>query len=166
MLNKLRKILIKKATIDNLNDVFLLSNDENIRKNSFNTEKIIFEDHYNWFLNKLKDENFILLLCFDNEEAIGQVKYQITNDTALIGIGVKTGYYGMGIAKRMFEESLTLLKENKAIKYIVAQIKKNNLNSIHFFEKNNFIFSKEIMICDSSTYEYKYTINRGTNGNN
>ena len=41
--------------------IFDWSNDDEVRKNSFSSEKIKFEDHQKWFQKKINQENYYIL---------------------------------------------------------------------------------------------------------
>ena len=45
---------IKLATINYMNNVFELSNDDTVRANSINHEKIKWEDHVGWYSGRIK----------------------------------------------------------------------------------------------------------------
>ena len=69
---------------DDMKLIFDWSNDDEVRKNSFSSEKIKFEDHQRWFKSKMNDDNYyILFFMVDNIET-GLVRLDVSNGQAVI----------------------------------------------------------------------------------
>ena len=123
-------------------DIFNLSNDPAVRKNSLNSNLIPWEDHINWFYQTLKNENtkFFVLKNFKNN-FIGQVRFCRIDglvDTYSISISLVERVRGKGLSSLAIQKSSEkLFNDFKATK-IVAIIKKDNLISLKSFLKSGY----------------------------
>ena len=157
------KLFLRKAREDDVFSVLEISNDKEVRRFSYNSQEIKLDEHKIWFNNIINDKNCLLLICQLNDNIVGQIRYDIKNDIAVIGISLKSNCRGMGIGKTVFVKSVDILqREYPSVRKIVAYIKKINEISIRYFKKINFSFSKELVIknCDSVEYVYKIDRNR------
>lgn len=144
---------IKIATIEDMKDIFDLSNEGLVRANSFNQEKINWEDHQIWFKNKLKDENCIFYLIKDvQNELIAQVRFDKINNEADISISITPKFRGKGYGAKIIEATSKKVFKEKDIKKINAYVKKENIASQTIFEKAGFILKEENS--DKMRYEY------------
>ena len=150
---------IRNATIEDIYDIYKISNDDTIRKASFNQQKIDLKEHKIWFSNKLKDKQCIYLVAIEKEQVVGQIRFDIIRNEANVSISMLNASRGKGLATQIMQEALSILKNNKpSINEIKANIRKENDISKSFFEKCNYHFSNKIMIngCDAYQYIYKY----------
>ncbi|MBN1637370.1 MAG: UDP-2,4-diacetamido-2,4,6-trideoxy-beta-L-altropyranose hydrolase, partial [Ignavibacteriales bacterium] len=148
----------RKATKNDSELIFNLSNDKLVRNNSINTEEILVDTHIKWFDEKLKDENYIILLAKDkNDIFIGQVKFELHNDNAIISISICKNYRGKGFAKKMLEKSCGYIFENyNNINEINAYIRPENISSKKSFEGVGFIYDCKEKIREDIFYLYKF----------
>ena len=69
------KINVRFATESDIKNVFELSNDDFVRKNSFNKEKIQWEHHVDWFMKRIKNSSEPFYIIEDeNNNFVGQVR--------------------------------------------------------------------------------------------
>jgi len=136
-------LILRKAIFEDALDIFNLSNDDLVRKNSFNPEKIKWQNHLIWLKKKLEDENSIYFAIVDAlDKFYGQVRFDINtkNKEAIINISLGEKIRGLGLSYFVIDKSINELLKIKSIKLIKAYIKYNNIPSIKSFKKTNFIF--------------------------
>lgn len=124
------------------------ANDEEVRSQSYQPGKIDLEGHKKWFLNKIKDENCLMLL-FENEskEAVGQVRLQKEDEEWFsIGISIGAAFRGKGFASKLFIAATDYFFDLFPSQKIKAYVKENNLGSIKGLEKAGFSFSDKLLI--------------------
>ncbi|RYU92901.1 GNAT family N-acetyltransferase [Emticicia agri] len=145
--SKINAITLRKADENDLMQYFEWTNDEEVRKQSFNSNPISLENHSNWFHKKLADKNCLMLIAENaQKEPIGQVRFE--KDTAqkisVIGVSLDKSCRGKGLAGKILEQaSVYFLKENPD--YIVeAYIKAENKGSLGAFSKAGFSLSKHL----------------------
>ena len=118
---------------------------------SKSTELIDWETHKEWFLNTLKNDNSNIYIAFLKNEPVAMVRYDLSKNfkkSFEISIAVKTKFQGIGVAKKLLQESMKLLalKVNKDCQ-VISIVKKINSKSIRFFENFGFVLinqSKEL----------------------
>ncbi len=114
------------------------TNEEEVRKYSYNSNPVSLESHTAWFQKKIQDPN-VLMLVFSNSrnELIGQARIEITNQEAVIGISVDVNHRGKGYASRIIELTSAKFYE-MAKKSVSAYIKVENIASVKAFEEAGY----------------------------
>jgi len=149
------EFVIKLATLEDMKDVFNLSNDSVVRMNSINPEPIIWENHINWFKNKIKDKNSIFYIINDSlNNFMGYVRLDREDDWVLT-IHLKNEYRGKGLGQRILQKICTL----NADKCIIALVKENNLASLNSFKKAEFRETDFVFIRNERYHKLKYECN-------
>jgi len=140
---------IKESDIDFL---FSLVNDSEVRKNSLNQKKIEFEDHKKWFLKKLddiKNARSKIFIYEKDEQKIGQIRLDKKGIFFNIDISITKQNRAKGISKIMLVELLHKVKGMT----ILAYIKNSNEASKSLFLSSGF---KKVKECkDLSFYKVK-----------
>lgn len=125
------------ATIEDMDLLFDWVNDKQCRQSAFNSEKIEYEEHKVWFLNKLSDTNCKIYLYLYKNKKIGQVRIDIDKENAIIAYSVQKEFRGQGhgftivdlLEKKIIEEN------DVRIVNLIGNVKKSNLTSRRVFEK-------------------------------
>ena len=147
----LRDLLISEAKEIDARFLWELRNEYSIRLMSKRSEIIDWETHKEWFLNALRNDDANIYVAFLKTEPVAMVRYDLSKNfkkSFEISIAVKTKFQGIGIAKKLLQESMKLLarKVNKDCQ-IISIVKKINSRSIRFFENSGFVLinqSKEL----------------------
>lgn len=157
----MQQINIKKTNISDCNKYFTIRNNFKNRRNSINTSKIKIEDHNKWFSKNYKNKHYFT--CYKGKSKIGYIRGDLIGDTINISIALETKSQNRNIGTqclKLFEKKIN----NNCI--LIAKIKKKNLISIRFFEKNGFseLSSKKNILTfykikNNSTDFYLNTIN-------
>lgn len=114
-------------------------NDKAVRDNSFNSGAINLVDHSNWFLNTIKSESSIMYLFFLERVPVGQVRFILNGQIALVNYSIDKNYRGRGLSSIIINNSIAKLRNTHSqIKTIQAELKPENLASIRAFQKNKF----------------------------
>ena len=105
------KICLRPAEAQDIKNIYDLSNENKVRQNSFNTDKIKFEDHKIWFKTKIEDsDNLFLVAEIDNNFA-GQVRFDFEGDNVIVSISINKKYRGLGLGINILKKSIKYLKE-------------------------------------------------------
>ena len=150
-------ILLMKIREANYNDtklIFNWSNDPLVRAQSFNSNIIEFENHKNWFKEKLQNDNSLLLINIWEGNNIGLVRFELENNKCTIGILTDEEFRGKGFSSLMLINSSSYYFKRFMIP-IFAHIKKSNIASIKSFEKAGYKFFNETLINGFNTLVYK-----------
>lgn len=152
-------ISLRPVKVGDIKDIFELSNDDEVRKNSFNQGKILFEEHENWFKRKIKDPQNLFLVISVGKDFAGQVRFDFDGNSATISISINKFFRGLGLGNGFMKKSINYLKFNSPhITLIKAYIKENNEKSLKLFENMNFEYNKKVMIKNQDALEYIYRI--------
>jgi RimJ/RimL family protein N-acetyltransferase len=115
-------------------------NDEEVRKNSLNTNQISIIDHFTWFQAKIKSETTrIYLLTDEFDSPIGQIRVDKVNENYEIDYSISNVHRGRGLGNKIVE----LLITQMGYVNLLAKVKKTNVPSIKVFVNNGFKLYKE-----------------------
>jgi len=136
--------------------VFEWSNEEQTRKNSFNSDPILFEEHALWFDKKLTSSQAIYLICEYEGSPAGLIRFDMNDSYTTIGIIISANFRGKGLAMPFIVEACKLFRIISYNKSIRAFIKPENLASKRSFEKSGFEYKGNQIInnIDALVYEY------------
>lgn len=155
-----KNMLIRKVTLNDIKKIYELSNDDTVRQNSCNQEKIEFSKHKKWFYQKLNDENCLFLIAEINQKMVGQIRFDIRKD-AIISISIHKDFRNIGIGKFIMVKALQLIKKNfPSIHKVIAFVKNENIISKKYFEKCNFKFINLYKTKEIPMVEYHYYFNK------
>jgi spore coat polysaccharide biosynthesis predicted glycosyltransferase SpsG/RimJ/RimL family protein N-acetyltransferase len=137
--------------------VFNLSNDRVVRINSINQRPIKLNEHSEWFIEKLINETCVFFLAFNKADSfIGQVRFDISQENALINISIDKDFRGKHFAAPLiFISSFRLLKERKEVNTISAYIRPQNIPSVKAFSKAGYLQAADEIKNDERYLVYK-----------
>jgi RimJ/RimL family protein N-acetyltransferase len=153
-INKILLLKIREAKESDTKLIFNWSNDPLVRAQSFHSNTIVFENHENWFKEKLQNDNSLLLINKFDENNIGLVRFELENDKCTVGILIDEKFRGKGFSSLMLINSSTYYF-NRFPTPIFAHIKESNTASIRSFEKAGYSFFNKIELNGFSTLVYK-----------
>ncbi len=130
---------LRKAKMEDSKLVFDLSNDPVVRQQSINKNQIPWEEHIHWFESKINDENYLFLLAFDKDDNfIGQIRFQLEKNTAIVSISITKEFRGKGLSKKIIKSGCNKLFSEHNLKSIFAYILPDNQASINGFKSAGF----------------------------
>lgn len=158
----MEKVFFRKANISDAKCYYNWLNDPTVREQSFNSAFVNWEQHYNWFQEKIIDPNYIFYIFqTNNNKLIGQVRLQkIDNINSIIGVSVSNEFRGLGYGSIILKMACINFLINHPNFIINAYIKIDNYSSINIFKKSNFIFIENLIYENFNSYHYKYYANR------
>ena len=137
-------VYLRKAVIEDIDLLFEWANDPTVRRNSFNSAPISYENHVKWLRNVLESKDICQYILMDNGTPVGQIRLTIEDDMAEIGYSISSENRGKGyghiILQLMAEE---VHKNIPGIRRLIAKVKQENRASRRLFE--------------SAGYEMKYS---------
>jgi len=152
-----KNLILRKVNFEDALEIFNLSNDDVVRKNSFTPQKIEWGSHLIWLKKKLEDENSIYFAVInDLNKFYGLVRFDIgsISKVAIIGISLKKNIRGIGLSPVIIDKAVNELLKIKSIKLIKAYIKNENIPSIKSFEKAKFVLLDNLIIKGSKSKVY------------
>lgn len=114
-------------------------NDDEVRKNSFNNNKIPYKEHVNWYLNKLKNPDCFIYLLANSNKNIGIVRVEKKENENVVSYSIEKQFRGKGYGHKILEKLQDELMKEKRNIVLTAYVKKENSYSIKIFERLNYI---------------------------
>ncbi|MDZ8085258.1 MAG: UDP-2,4-diacetamido-2,4,6-trideoxy-beta-L-altropyranose hydrolase [Nostoc sp. DedQUE12b] len=115
------------------------SNDPEVRAVSFSTKLIPWEHHVQWFQSRLHCPTSIIYIGLDrNDVPIGQFRYELEGDKAIISISIDKKFRYQGYSIHLINLGCKKIFLNSNITIINAYAKPNNEISIKAFLKAGF----------------------------
>lgn len=112
-------------------------NEPEVRCQSLQSAAINWEDHQSWFSQKLDDRNCYLGVLEANNLPVGQIRFDMRDDEAVIDYSLDVLVRGRGWAGSLMELGIQALK-NFTPTYLRADVKINNLPSRAVFLRLGF----------------------------
>lgn len=148
---------IRLANENDIIKVFELSNDDVVRTNSIKKNKIEWEDHINWFNNRIKKvEEPFYIIENEKEDFIAQVRFNKENEGFVISISIQKDFRGKGLASKIIAETCKKIIDLYSLP-VIALIKPKNTASKKSFLKAGFLKIQDIKI--NNEYYEKYILN-------
>ena len=135
---------IRKATIEDAQNLFDWRNDSETRANSIETGEILWENHINWLQKSLLNPMRDLYIIEDDQGAsCGTIRLDNDGDGEYeISWTVAPEFRGKGIGKKMTKKFFDeYLKDKK--RHVIARVKKENIASIKMIESLGFFLEDE-----------------------
>lgn len=128
-----RNIILRQATEEDKVITFEWANDPNVRKNAFNTETILWENHFRWFNERLNNPDFLIFILESGTVPIGQIRFEKEDDYWKIDYSIDSKNRGLGMGKEIVKLGLEKIRGK-----IKAWVKEENIASCKVFEKLGF----------------------------
>ena len=129
------KYRIRKAVLEDIKNVFDLSNDHLVRANSINREQIKWTDHEKWFTSRIRKRKEPFYIVESEKGAfIGQVRVDKKCDEYVISVSITEKCRGKGIGADVIRQCI----KKSGLKSVTAYIYDTNYASIKSFEKAGF----------------------------
>ena len=156
-------LLLRRVEPDDFKILWEWANDPLVRQSSFEVDSIPWEEHLEWCNRKIADAScFFYLVGFQSGEPVGQVRFDIENQEAIVSIGLASCQRGRGLGLAVLLKATALFFENSNSKKIHAFIKPTNHASMRLFEAAGFSWLEETQ-CKSHTAHH-YILNKADHG--
>ena len=136
----IKKAIVKKTKLTDIELYFEWTNDIEVRKNSINQEKILFINHEQWFISKIKDPETYMYVILLDDVPFGQVRFEHIENYYVINYSIAPAARGRGIGAQFLQLAISKLKEelNDECIILFGQVKPENIASKNIFIKLGF----------------------------
>jgi len=114
-------------------DTFLWRNDPITRKSFFNSSKISWKEHCDWFKQKLSSPSSKIIILENDSNKIGVVRYDKKDSFYYVSINTNPDQRGKGYSSKMLLASEKLISSKNNPVNIIADILKENELSVRTF---------------------------------
>jgi UDP-2,4-diacetamido-2,4,6-trideoxy-beta-L-altropyranose hydrolase len=129
---------VREAKTSDASLYFYWKNDTESLKQSFNKNTIEWHEHQEWFDNKLKDPDTIMLLIESSVSPIGQVRFDRKSFHYTIDYSLAKQFRGFGLAKVVLLKAVSYLSQKSGAFTLIGEVKENNVQSKKVFERLGF----------------------------
>ncbi|MBO7355258.1 MAG: GNAT family N-acetyltransferase, partial [Lachnospiraceae bacterium] len=130
---------LRKAVPEDMDLLFKWANDPEVRRNSFNSDPILYEEHCRWFEKMMSDPTQVQYILMAGDKPAGQIRFTLADDEALIGYSIAPGIRGLGLGKAMLELAAARIREDHPeVKKLIGRVKPENTGSGKCFEKSGY----------------------------
>lgn len=129
-----RGFTLRKADENDVGFLYELRNEEEVRKNSFQTEWIPYEQHTEWFDRKLLNPNTKIFILEFEGKRIGQVRAERSGRTIEISYALCKEFRGNGYSKWMLTELEKRIRKEYIDAELFAEVKTENIASRKIFQ--------------------------------
>lgn len=118
---------LRTATKADMDLLFEWANDPQVRKKSFSTQKISYEEHKKWFEDLLKDKKRKQYIYMVDGKAIGQARVGLDKGTAEISYSICAAKRGLGFGRSLLRMVCLQAKQDfpEILKFI-GEVKPEN----------------------------------------
>lgn len=136
---------LEKATDENCKLTYSWANNPEIRKHSFNQDSIPYENHQQWFLQKIKSPNCLYFILKKGVDSLGSIRVDLTDNlnSGTISYLIDTSHQKKGYGKEIILHLEKYLIANNLKLKLIAYVKPENIGSIKIFNKLGYEESKE-----------------------
>lgn len=136
--------LLRSANAGDEELLFRWANDGAVRANAFSQEPIAWDNHRRWFDAKISDDRCrIFIIEHPQGTPIGQIRFDIADDEAVVDVSVVAGARGGGFGTALIREGASKLFSETHVRRIVARVKETNVASRHAFLKAGFSLAEQ-----------------------
>lgn len=135
-----QKIYLRLVEDKDMKLLFDWRNDEVVRKNSFSTEPIDWQEHVHWFNSTLKNPSVLFFIMMNGEQTVGQIRIVLEkDDVGIIYCSIAREFRGLGYSSYILNLAENEIYERFSDRYTLkALVKENNIASQLMLEKLNY----------------------------
>ena len=137
-MNKAARITLRPATEADREILYRWRSDPTVRANSFHTQEIPFADHCVWFEKLMRDPSRMQFIAESDGEAVGQIRFAIEDQEALISYSIDGEKRGRGLGTALLEALAAKLRGDARVLRLVGDVKKGNTASRRAFLRAGF----------------------------
>ena len=155
---KYKGLKIRRAEIDDSQQLFRMANDFEVRKHSFSTEQIKYEDHFKWFKEKLNSKNKTAIWVMEFEGIIvAQVRYDTSKKrTAIIDFSVNAAFRGNGYGTQILKKTINKACDQLLVSRLKGIALDTNQKSSYCFIHSGFTMKEKKVVNGYSCNVYEF----------
>jgi UDP-2,4-diacetamido-2,4,6-trideoxy-beta-L-altropyranose hydrolase len=148
-----KNYFIRTASHDDVYTYFEWANDPEVRRNSFTSDSISFDDHNKWFNASLQSkENSFYILSTNQKIPVASIRFKIDGVGAVLSYLIDKRFRGLGLGKTVLEEGTNrFFLENRNVTRVTGLVKEENIASIKAFQSSGFE-EKESSVANSRCF--------------
>ena len=144
--------VLRHARLSDIEFLFALANDPEVRNSSINTATISFQEHQEWFREKLSSPRSTILIFENTTEPVGQIRFDLNETERVweIDYAISPKHRGKGLGKLIVKNGIQFFGRFP----VCAYVKENNLPSQAIFHALEFSFEGTCYIKNQALVKY------------
>jgi len=139
MQGNISSVNVKEASYDDEQLLFEWVNDPSVRSSAFNSVLIQFDEHRDWFIKKLNENDSLILIGMDSYGLpIGQVRFENNKEETHIDVSVDYCLRGLGIGLTLIQKAIEFWLSLDRNDILVAEVLPSNTTSQNLFIRSGF----------------------------
>lgn len=135
----MKQAVLRVATVEDCDMIFEWANDAVVRKNSFSSSLIKYEDHVKWYKKVMETSDIKQYILVVDEQNVGQARINVDDKIAEISYSIAPHYRGNGYGELIISLIPEVVKSDfPNVKTLVAQVKLDNIASQKAFKNNSY----------------------------
>ena len=130
------ELYLRRATIEDAEDILKWRNDPATRENSFTRDEIDLETHLAWFEKKLVDTGCFMYILMDGDKKVGNIRVDVEDVTGEISYMIAPDARRKGYGKKIL--ALVETEVSGMVDSLVGYTLKTNRASGRCFEANGY----------------------------
>lgn len=153
------KINFRKATADDVQQVYSWAIDPEVRRYSYSKSEILWQDHVQWFNKKISDtlcEYFIIEI---GNSPVGQIRFEYSDEEQgayVISYLIDKNWRGKGLGNSVLIKGIQKLIKVRAVEKVVGYVQNFNTASIKAFNQAGFKKIVSLKYLNSSKFELSF----------
>lgn len=133
---------VRKATIDDLDDLFAWRNDATARSMFKSKDTVDYATHLAWYTRALGDPQTLVLIGQSAGSKVGVLRFERLERSWNVSINIAPDHRGSGYGYELLRKGLSVLKDTHGSCSLFAEINRNNSRSFRVFERCGFHVSE------------------------
>ena len=148
------QITLRRATLDDCRLVWQWSNEKETRQASFSQGLISWEEHVQWFKDKLEDrDHFFFIASNGKKNPLGQLRFSVEEKKAVVSLSIAAESRNLGYGSEILRIGARKLFHETKVDEIIAFVKDENQISLRTFQRAGFKKTKESITHGVKSYK-------------
>jgi UDP-2,4-diacetamido-2,4,6-trideoxy-beta-L-altropyranose hydrolase len=148
-----RELKLRETRKSDCGLLFEWVDDPVARAASFQSGPISWENHSLWFAERLRDPRSVIYIGENVKgEAVGLVRFQLTDENALLSVNVAPKFRGQGWGRELITLSTHSLVRARSVRRVDAFVKPDNHRSVRLFEASGFRNAGKERVADQDAF--------------
>ena len=130
------------------------ANDPEVRRQSYNTEEIPWEDHKEWFQRKRLSDDCTIYIAECEGDPVGQIRFDVEDERSVVDVHVDPDQHGKGFGTKIIKEGTGKFLDLSDLNQVHAYIKIDNIASCRAFEKAGYAYHGKSSMKGQESYCY------------
>ncbi|WP_084696246.1 UDP-2,4-diacetamido-2,4,6-trideoxy-beta-L-altropyranose hydrolase [Salisaeta longa] len=130
------------------------ANDPEVRRQSYNTGEIPWEDHKEWFRRKRASDDCTIYIAEFGGDPVGQIRFDVEDERSVVDVHVDPDQHGKGFGTKIIKEGTGKFLDLSDLNQVHAYIKIDNIASCRAFEKAGYAYHGKSSMKGQESYCY------------